>query len=24
MVGWPASSPDESFGEAYAEPPREK
>jgi hypothetical protein len=24
MAGWPASSPDESFGETYAESPREK
>ena len=24
MAGWPASSPDESFGETFAEAPREK
>ena len=24
MLGWPATSPDESFGEAYADPPQER
>ncbi len=24
MIGWPATSPDESFAEAYAESPQEK
>lgn len=24
MAGWPATSPDESFGETYAEPPRDE
>jgi len=24
MLGWPATSPDESLGEAYADPPQER
>lgn len=24
MAGWPPTSPDESFGETYAEPPRQR